>query len=372
MAAPTNQSEYWQPPHKDRSLLDRPLASASDYKLRMASGWTVTDGTYPPVTEDRRTNRNVPYPSYIDEAYRATYGLSTLQLARDAPISLCAMDVATDHVLKCAPPFIRSEVNIYPPNGPALWSADESHQESIYEQTERQKEKRGEDVYGEFKTKPWGLWPLWVEDQWGCDYVLLVWYADSSTTNPDFFNNVTMATIYDPRRDPVADAEGYHCPISQRRARLERQIRKFFVRAGFETDKLVFADGYCAPMPLDEATSGERCFASTKEILDCLISYYQDAADGNTQDLSHGFWNLSQWVNPYQYRIEMAGINAWVLMATFDYNARITVECIEPDFKSDVVADGKHHIIKPFSLAGPYEAPEMATDDYLLRSKSTT
>ncbi|KAK6949706.1 hypothetical protein Daesc_009790 [Daldinia eschscholtzii] len=337
MAAPTNQSEYWQPPHKDRSLLDRPLASASDYKLRMASGWTVTDGTYPPVTEDRRTNRNVPYPSYIDQAYRAT-----------------------------------SEVNIYPPNGPALWSADESHQESIYEQTEQQTEKRGEDVYGEFKTKPWGLWPLWVEDQWGCDYVLLVWYADSSTANPELFDNVTMATIYDPRRDPVADAEGYHGPISQRRARLEQQIRKFFVRAGFETDKLVFADGYCAPMPLDEATSGERCFASTKEIIDCLISYYQDAADGNTQDLSHGFWNLSQWVNPYQYRIEMAGINAWVLMATFDYNARVTVECIEPDFKSDVVADGKHHIIKPFSLAGPYEAPEMATDDYLLRSKSTT
>ncbi|KAI1800341.1 hypothetical protein F4811DRAFT_539676 [Daldinia bambusicola] len=369
MTATRTQSEYWKPTARPRSLLDRPVASASDYKLRMSSGWTVTDGTFQPVTEDRRSNRNVPYPSYIDQAYRATYGLSSLQLARDAPITLCAMDVATDHLWKCAPDFVKSEVNIYPPNGPALWSQDDSHQEAIFQQTEQQTEQRGEDVYGEFKSKPWGIWPLWVEDEWGYDYVLLVWYADNSVEHPDYFDNVLIATIYDPRREAQADDDGIHYPISQRIARLEGQITNFFVRAGFNTERLLFVDGHCAPMPVGEATSGERCFAATKEVLSCILNYYLDAATGIEQEFANGLWNLSQWVNPYEYRIEMAGINAWVLMATFDYNARIAVECVEPEFKADVVADGRRLTLKPFNLAGPYVAPLVAADDYLLHEE---
>ncbi|KAI1463268.1 uncharacterized protein F4812DRAFT_256557 [Daldinia caldariorum] len=369
MAATKPQSEYWKPAARATSLLARPVASASDYKLRMYSGWTVTDGTFQPVTEDRRSNRNVPYPSYIDQAYRATYGLSSLQLAGDAPISLCAMDVATDHLWKCAPDFVKGEVNVYPPNGPALWSQNESHQEAIFRQTEQQTKQRGEDVYSEFKSKPWGLWPLWVEDEWGFDYVLLVWYADASTDYPDYFDNALIATIYDPRREAQADGQGAHFLISGRAARLERQVKNFFDRAGFKTDRLVFVDGRSAPMPLGEATSGERCFAATKEVLSCILNYYLDAATGIEMDLSNGrLWSLSQWVNPYEYRIEMAGINAWVLMATFDYNARITVECIEPEFKTDVVADGRRLTLQPFHLAGPHAAPEVAADDYLLHS----
>ncbi|KAI0106796.1 hypothetical protein F4814DRAFT_429043 [Daldinia grandis] len=360
------QSKSWKPARKTRSLLDRQFASQKDYKLRMSSGWTVSDGTHIAVPEDRRTKKNIPYPTYIHQAHRATFGLSTLQVAHNAPISLCAMDIATDHLLKCSPPFIQSEVNVHPPNGPALWSKDESHQEGIYQETERQTKKRGDDVYAEFKSKPWGIWPLWVEDEWGCDYVLLVWYADSTNASPELFNVAVMATIYDPRRYPLSDKDGKHSPIIERNLRLERQVQKFFNRAGFDTSGLEFKGGSVSPMPLDEKTSGERCYAAVKELLECIMNYYFDIARGAEQDFSQGFWNLSQWVNPYQYRIEMTGINAWVLMATFDYNARISVECVEPGVKTDIVVDGRRRVVTPDDLAGSPTPQQVAADDYLL------
>ncbi|KAI1652565.1 hypothetical protein F4813DRAFT_377641 [Daldinia decipiens] len=366
MGIARGQSKLWKPARKARSLLERQFASPRDYKLRMSSGWTISDGTYTSVPEDRKTKRNVPYPTYIHEAYRATFGLNTLQLARNAPITLCAMDVATDYLWKCAPPFIQSEVSIHPPNGPALWSQDESHQEAIYQETERQTAKRGKDVYGVFKAKPWGIWPLWVEDQWGSDYVLLVWYADGTDASPDFFDTVTMATLYDPRRYPLADKDGWHHPIIERRERLEGQVQKFFKRAGFDTSKLVFKEGHVSPMPLGETTSGERCFAAVKELLECIMNFYLDIAQGAEQDFSNGFWNLSQWVNPYQYRVEMTGINAWVLMAAFDYNARIAVECVEPNIKTEVVVDGRRRLITPKNLAGSPIPPNVSADNYLL------
>lgn len=78
--------------------------------------------------------------------------------------------------------------------------------------------------------------------------------------------------------------------------------------------------------------------------------------------------SMSQWVNPYQQRIEMTGICAWVLMATLDYNARISVEAILPNTRWDVAADGKKKYLYPYDLAGPFEEPPIASYDYLLPS----
>jgi hypothetical protein len=82
----------------------------------------------------------------------------------------------------------------------------------------------------------------------------------------------------------------------------------------------------------------------------------------------HGttFTSMRQWVNPFQQRVEMTGINAWVLMSTFDYNARIGVEAIQPNTLTEVAVDGKKKYLYPFDLAGPFREPPIAPYDYLL------
>ncbi|KAI8964680.1 hypothetical protein F5Y11DRAFT_355537 [Daldinia sp. FL1419] len=353
-------------PHKAPSLFERPVASAADYKLRMSSSWTLTDGTYQPIPENKRNKRNVPWPSYIHQSYRSMYGLSTLQLSRDAPITPCAMDVATDHIWKCAPRFIHERVSIFPPNGPGLWSSDDRFAETIFRETEKQTDKRGDDVYWEFKEKAFNLWPIWVEDHWGKDWVLIAWWSQPLPGYPDWNEDVRVVTIYDARRDPKVDEDGIHWPIPARHGRLQRQITNFFQRAGLNISNLVFTEGQICPMPLEESTSGERCFAAVKELIGHIIEYHIGIARNEYQDMGLGFWDLSTYVNPYQQRIEMTGINAWVLMATFDYNARICVQSIDPDIKSDVVADGQRRVIKPFDLAGPSKEPYLGGDDYAL------
>lgn len=65
-----------------------------------------------------------------------------------------------------------------------------------------------------------------------------------------------------------------------------------------------------------------------------------------------------------QFRIEMTGINAWWLMGSFDYNARIVVECMEPGLRRDIVVAGEHRLIEAKGLAGRPWQPPIATVDY--------
>ena len=74
---------------------------------------------------------------------------------------------------------------------------------------------------------------------------------------------------------------------------------------------------------------------------------------------------MRPWINPYQFRIEMTGISAWVTMAALDYKARIAVEVIE-DFDFDTVADDIRKKTTPYDLAGPFEQPPMAPAGWLL------
>lgn len=76
--------------------------------------------------------------------------------------------------------------------------------------------------------------------------------------------------------------------------------------------------------------------------------------------------NLSQWVNPFQQRVEMTGINAWLLMSTLDYNARIVVEALPVNTLTEVAADGDKKYLYNYDLAGPYEDPPLAAWDYML------
>lgn len=76
--------------------------------------------------------------------------------------------------------------------------------------------------------------------------------------------------------------------------------------------------------------------------------------------------STARWVNPFQQRVELTGICAWILMASLDYNARIAVEAILPDTRWDVTSNGEKKHLRPYDLAGSYTEPPIASHDYLL------
>ncbi|KAI5857413.1 hypothetical protein GGS23DRAFT_348607 [Durotheca rogersii] len=365
LTSPEPEGENAAPDSTHSSRGARLVESADDYQLRLGPGWTLNDGTYEHVPENKRRRRDVPYPSFIDRSYRSMLGLNTLQLARDAPINLCAMDIATEHVWRCLPDMVKSIVRVAPPNGPALWSIDEKNRQAMYEEMARPAylDKTTQTTfrfYADLKETPWVVWPLWVEDEWGKDYVLAAWYAEAKLENT--YDRLRALTIYDPRRDPLPGPDGKHGLLEKRLERIRLRLLEFLRNGDFDVSQVKYYDGYCSPMALGEATSGERCFAAVKELLEDIC---RKTLDGSPVDSApKPFPDMARWVHPYQFRIEMAGINAWVLMATFDFNARIAVECVMPDRRNEIVADGRRRILKPDDLAGRKPAPPLADKDY--------
>ncbi|KAI2467627.1 hypothetical protein F4781DRAFT_305771 [Annulohypoxylon bovei var. microspora] len=368
------------PEHKLASILKRPLATPEDYEVRVGPGWTLNDGTYDHIPQTKRRKRDVPYPAYVDQSHQSMFGLTTLQLAHDAPVTLCAMDIATEHLWRCLPDDVQELVEVVPPNGPELWGRDEKARDAMYARmaADLDEETNTFKYYSDLKRKPWAIWPLWVEDEFGMDWVVVVSYSQASTGSRDTYDRLRSYAIYDARRDPNVRGGGKVGKASvedqgilrNRLARIRTRLLEFLQRGGFDTDKAAWSDARMSPMAADEYTSGERCFAAVKDILDC-ISHNHIEGRGFNPDKER-LPSLSRWINPYQSRIEMAGINAWVLMSTFDYNARIAVECIEPEMKTEIVVDGQRRTIKPYALAGPIDPPLVAEPDYLLKDKSST
>ncbi|CAJ2499627.1 Uu.00g024800.m01.CDS01 [Anthostomella pinea] len=350
----------------------RPYHEVEDYQLRMGPGWTVNDGTFDHVPENKRRKRDVPYPFFINHAYRAAHGLSTLQLHHDAPVSMCAMDIATDHTWKSLPPELRRCLLIPPPNGPGIWGDDAEARELLYAKMALapypDATRTEYKFYRDLKKKPWVIWPIWVEDQWGKDYVLIFWYAETSEDTPEdtpnVYNRLSRFTIIDPRRNPVAGADGKHQPLMARRIRIVNHLRDFLARAGYDRAHTVeHTQILSIPMAQNEASSGERCYAAIKVLNERLVDWLRGE---QTQARAWAvFENLPQWVNPYHQRVEMTGINAWMVMASFDFNARIAIENVLPNVQTKLAVNGKHRIIVPFDLAGTFTDTSLPPIDLL-------
>ncbi|KAI1363314.1 hypothetical protein F5Y08DRAFT_245127 [Xylaria arbuscula] len=347
----------------------------ADYSLRMSHGWTIYDGTFEPVPQDKRRKRDVPYPSYVMHAFRARAGLSSLQLSRDAPISMVAIDIATAHVFRCMPGLVRRFVYLCPPNGPALWSDDEHATERMYGLMENpdyfrpafgaaDPDAKEYKTFSDLKKRPWIIWPIYVEDRFGKDWVTVMWYSER---NPDsdvnLFNQLVSYTVIDPRRSVEPDENGRHQPIASRIDRISGQLLRFLTKAGFETDNAEYEECLCAPMPLEEATSGERCFANIKDIFTQMTTWYDKGGKFARAGVVD---SLQKWVNPFQMRIEMTGINAFILMASLDFDARISVEAILPNTVTEVAADGVKKWVNNYDLAGPFHEPQLAANDFNL------
>ncbi|KAI1424950.1 hypothetical protein F5Y12DRAFT_750014 [Xylaria sp. FL1777] len=348
---------------------------SAEYALRMTHGWTVYDGTFDPVPQDKRRKRDVPYPSYVQHAFRSRSGLSNLQLSRDAPISLCALDISISHIWKCMPGLARRYVHIAAPNGPALWGDNSEAVVAMYKRMDDKHyhvpvlgapKKKEYKLYADLKKRPWIIWPLWVEDKWGSDFVTVIWYSENTPKAQALYNRVVSYSIIDPRRSKEPDINGRHRPISDRIGRIQKRLLEFWAKAGFDTAAVEYKEVLCSPMPFEEATSGERCFAVVKALVNQIIDWY---TSGMKFSKVSTIMNLQRWINPFQQRVEMTGINAWILMAALDYNARISVEAILPNTITEVAADGVKKFVHPYDLAGPFDEPPLSAPDYFLPPK---
>ncbi|KAI1347127.1 hypothetical protein F5Y01DRAFT_319091 [Xylaria sp. FL0043] len=324
------------------------------------------------VTQDRRRIRDVLYPSFVQHTFRSRAGLSNLQLSHDAPVSICALDIATSHLWRCMPGHARRYVHLAAPNGPALWGDDNDAVVAMYKKLDYQEyhvavlEEPSREEYkffADLKRRPWVIWPLWIEDKWGSDYVTVIWYSENTPTAPALYDQLISYSIIDPRRSQESDHKGRHRPIASRIERIQNHLHEFWDQAGFNLTTAECKEVLCSPMPFNEATSGERCFAVVKDLIDQVIDWY---TSGMKFCKVGTITNLKRWVNPFQQRIEMTGINAWTLMASLEYNARISVEAISPDTVTEIAADGIKKYVRPYDLASPVDEPPLAALDYFL------
>ncbi|KAJ2979457.1 hypothetical protein NUW58_g7193 [Xylaria curta] len=380
---PGDGSDNKAPEEAGQQGVKRPAEADPTYALRMHHGWTVGDGTFEPIPQDKRRKRDVPYPSYVNHTFRSRSGLSSLQVSRNAPIKPAALDIACDHLWKCMPGEVREHLSIVPPNGPDLWGANEDNLTAMYAKMARKvyhvpvrktPEKSEYRLYFDLKLRPWIIWPIWVEDEWGSDWITVLSFSQAPKEEPGLYNQILAYAIIDARRSPTPDATGRHPPIKNRLERIRRRLFDLWGRAGCRLEHARVLEVFCSPMPLDESSSGERCFFVVKS----LINQSSHIGTGQWQDLIDWFTNgrkfnhdttitsIQQWINPYQQRVEMTGINAWILMASMDYDARISVEAILPNTRTEIALNGKKKYVYNYDLAGPYDEPPIASHDYLL------
>ncbi|KAI1401733.1 hypothetical protein F4819DRAFT_457062 [Hypoxylon fuscum] len=256
-------------------------------------------------------------------------------------------------------------------NGPDLWSGNAESEKAMYEKMASIRYQRDNEYisYANFKRRPFVLWPLYVEDEWGVDFVLAAWFATSKSSDAGVFDQMSTLVIYDPRRRREIGANQKHHHLDERFKRISGSLSTFLERGGYNTSKLRTVRGNCSPMPFDETSSGERCFANAKELLKTITDWVFQHIEQNPKMSPRPAWPaLARWTLPYQARVEMTGINAWVLMSSVDFNARIAVECIEPGEPFEVVVDGNRRGLVPYDLAGPYHGPPLGDRNYLLEA----
>ncbi|KAI0810112.1 hypothetical protein GGR55DRAFT_689281 [Xylaria sp. FL0064] len=298
---------------------------------------------------DRRRIRDVLYPSFVQHTFRARAGLSNLQLSHDAPVPLCALDIATSHLWRSMPGHARRYMHLAAPNGPALWGDDNDAIVAMYKKLDYQ------EYHVAVLEEP--------SREESNDYVTVIWYSENSPTAPALYDQLISYSTIDPRRSQESDDKGRHRPIASRIERIQNRLHEFWDQVGFNLTTAECKEVLCSPMPFNEATSGERCFAVVKDLIDQVIDWY---ISGMKFCKVGTITNLKRWVNPFQQRIEMTGINAWTLMASLEYNARISVEAISPDTVTEVAVDGIKKHVRPYDLAGPFDEPPLAASDYFL------
>lgn len=173
------------------------------------------------------------------------------------------------------PGEVRRYLHITSPIGPALWSTDEATREAVYTRMSntiyhvpvtKGSSRKVYRLFADLTKRPWVIMPIWVEDEWGSDWVVIVWF--SQAIEPvDYFDRIISYGIFDSRRSPDPDDNGRHPPIQERQEAIRHGLHELWRIGGFNADEATIMEVFSSPMPLDEATSGERSFAIVKGLI---------------------------------------------------------------------------------------------------------
>ncbi|KAI1857760.1 uncharacterized protein JN550_013096 [Neoarthrinium moseri] len=344
----------------DISDFDSSTDDEDNYQLEMTNAWILHDDTWAHIPYDYRTPENVPQPMKPQLLHQAHNGLSNLQLGHNHTICPVAMLWATRLLWsKMQPPEMAKDpqlsVFMMPPTGPEPWSQDRKIQNDFWhaESDEYRAKASVEICRGRIY-----IWPIFVVDDFGSDWVTLWWkqkewskeVAEADRHGCQGF--VDCLAIIDPRLDSKwsSDAKPAASRFKERRDRIRLTLHEYLddygVYLGPEDstlDKFI----YIASMGDEENTSGERCYAAIKTLLNRLAEAYAVANDTKNKSKSDNTAyhatiesELSQITNPQDrvispqlIRMEMTGLLAWSCLSHFDYNARIAIEHLPPGVK---------------------------------------
>lgn len=378
------------------------------YNVDMVDAWVFSDDTFGHAPYDERDPAHTPCPPNPLNVYqleRALNGLNSLQLAHDAPISPCALDTVFEVLLQAQPYAVRAACRMLPPNGPDLWGLDEQKAELVLgelalgpendgrnvefftrvafhdrDEARAARPKRGDPQNkGKGKAKPDDdkpplyhvVWPILVADQYGEDWVTLIWTQKMSKDRDGRYAEIQEFHVVDPRLDSrmyAANFQGFH----DRRARILKRFESLLANLD-ATCVVTFAPGclledengsrlesywYSPEMPMSEHTTGERCYAVVKHWLWKLThQLFPHADDDNAATQAPGA--VLRFVNPYFERMAMAGICAWVVMGSVDFDARLTIESLPENHRFRILVNERESGLNVRELQGPAEEPRM-------------
>jgi hypothetical protein len=291
-------------------------------------------------------------------------------------------------------PDVFRKCRVLPPNGPELWEDDEAVAKEVLGLmgSEDLSADGMYGLFAQLTIREATavMWPIWVEDTVGTGWVLLVWqYWDAVESarpggrgrpwpTPDAGRRkprvkevppryVVNLLIVDPHYDQVyaAEQDGQEDnTFRKRRTRIRRRLGEVLQLCNIilgpessQIDKMLYVPGidlrggdlrylqskdlrgnilegldvgdFDNTKELDD-TSGERCFATIRELLrrsDETLNdpHYNDTAATWAAILEK---DLPRWLNPVLVRMEMLGINAWHAMACLRYRARVVFEVL--------------------------------------------
>lgn len=381
------------------------------YYAEMVDGWVFSDNTFGHQPLDQRTPAHTPCPSNPRNVYqleRALQGLSSLQLAHDAPVTPSAMDTVLEVLWQSQPYAVRAACRVLPPNGPDLWGLDvnkanlvlgelalgpendgrnvefftklafydmDEERDARPDKRSKGKGRAGLDLDDDEPLRYHVVWPILVEDEYGHDWVTLIWTQTMRRDTDRLKQETRYAQIQEFYIvDPRLDGRIYASNFEQSRDRRDRILMRFeSLLANLDATCVVtFAPGclvenengtrldsywYAPDMPSHEHTSGERCYAVVKQWMWRLTHAIFPHADDKAATQARSA--VLRHVNPYFERMAMLGICAWVAMGSLSFWARVSIESLPEDHRIPLLVNGKPFSLIADELQGPAEEPQM-------------
>ncbi|TGJ79257.1 hypothetical protein E0Z10_g9509 [Xylaria hypoxylon] len=236
-------------------------------------------------------------------------GLHSLNYSRDKWLAGDAIEVAIATYTRGLPQALQEKIGLGIPGvNPKVWHRGSAGNDAL-NMAIKTPARRG---LARLRTTEYSILPVCTDsDHW----VLVVLHKERRPTGPGNkieWSHIAQVAVLDPYRD------------SARMRMVDERMQAWLKQAG----KFTYSNNYrrvvWIPMQKDTTSCGPRAYWHAKQLLDRLLELHESGVD-----YSDYVWkDLSGWFNEDFVRGEMAGRCAWDGVRAMDYNARISIECV--------------------------------------------